>query len=92
MGPGPPRSGASLRFPHTCDRGAQRVIQEFREFVNRGNFVEMAVAFVTGLASVGVVTADRLERLVADAAEGTCVCRPAVPRSPTILRVRISVG
>ena len=39
------------------------MIQEFREFVNRGNFVDMAVAFVMGLASAGVVTAV-VERLI----------------------------
>ncbi len=38
------------------------MIQEFREFINRGNFVELAVAFVMGLAAAGLVTAlvDRL--------------------------------
>jgi large conductance mechanosensitive channel len=38
------------------------VIEEFKEFVNRGNFVDLAVGFVMGLAVAGVVTAfvDRL--------------------------------
>jgi large conductance mechanosensitive channel len=39
------------------------VIQEFKEFISRGNFVELAVAFVMGLAVAGVVTA-LVERLV----------------------------
>jgi len=33
------------------------VIAEFREFINRGNMVEMAVAFVLGLSFRGVVSA-----------------------------------
>jgi large conductance mechanosensitive channel len=39
------------------------VIEEFKEFISRGNFVELAVAFVMGLAVAGVVTA-LVERLV----------------------------
>jgi len=39
------------------------VIQEFREFVNRGSFVDLAVGFVMGVAVTGVVTAI-VERLV----------------------------
>jgi large conductance mechanosensitive channel len=39
------------------------VIQEFREFINRGNFVDIAVGFVMGLAVAGVVTA-LVERLI----------------------------
>jgi large conductance mechanosensitive channel protein len=39
------------------------VIQEFKEFVNKGNFVDLAVGFVMGLAVAGVVTA-LVERLV----------------------------
>jgi large conductance mechanosensitive channel len=39
------------------------VIEEFREFINRGNFVDLAVGFVMGLAVAGVVTA-LVERLV----------------------------
>jgi large conductance mechanosensitive channel len=39
------------------------MIQEFKEFISRGNFVELAVAFVMGLAVAGVVTA-LVERLV----------------------------
>jgi len=33
------------------------VIAEFREFINRGNVVEMAVAFVLGLSFRGVISA-----------------------------------
>jgi large conductance mechanosensitive channel len=33
------------------------VIAEFREFINRGNTVEMAVAFVLGLSFRGVIAA-----------------------------------
>ncbi len=33
------------------------MIQEFREFVNRGNMVELAVAFVLGVAFQSVVSA-----------------------------------
>ncbi|MFP3913817.1 MAG: large conductance mechanosensitive channel protein MscL [Actinomycetota bacterium] len=32
------------------------MIQEFREFINRGNIVELAVAFIMGLAFADVVT------------------------------------
>lgn len=32
------------------------MIQEFREFINRGNLVEIAVAFVMGVAFAAVVT------------------------------------
>lgn len=32
------------------------MIQEFREFINKGNLVEIAVAFVMGLAFAAVVT------------------------------------
>ena len=39
------------------------MIQEFREFINRGNFVDLAVGFVMGLAVAGVVTA-LVERLI----------------------------
>lgn len=31
------------------------MIQEFKEFVNRGNFVDLAVGFVMGVAVTGVV-------------------------------------
>lgn len=34
-----------------------RVIQEFKDFINRGNFVDLAVAFVMGVAFSAVVTA-----------------------------------
>ncbi|MEX0757223.1 MAG: large conductance mechanosensitive channel protein MscL [Acidimicrobiia bacterium] len=33
------------------------MIREFKEFINRGNLVEIAVAFVLGVASASVVTA-----------------------------------
>lgn len=33
------------------------MIKEFREFINRGNLVELAVAFVLGVAFASVVTA-----------------------------------
>ncbi|MFA9429990.1 large conductance mechanosensitive channel protein MscL [Egicoccus sp. AB-alg2] len=39
------------------------MIQEFREFVNRGNFVDLAVGFVMGVAVTGVVNAI-VERLI----------------------------
>jgi large conductance mechanosensitive channel len=39
------------------------VLEEFKEFVNRGNFVDLAVGFVMGLAVAGVVTAF-VERLI----------------------------
>lgn len=32
------------------------MVREFREFINRGNLVELAVAFVMGAAFTGVVT------------------------------------
>ena len=32
------------------------MLKEFREFINRGNLVELAVAFVLGLAFTAVVT------------------------------------
>jgi large conductance mechanosensitive channel len=39
------------------------VIEEFKEFISRGNFVDLAVGFVMGLAVAGVVTAF-VERLI----------------------------
>jgi large conductance mechanosensitive channel len=33
------------------------VIQEFRDFIDKGNFVDLAVAFVMGVAFTAVVTA-----------------------------------
>lgn len=33
------------------------MIQEFKDFINRGNLVDLAVAFVLGLAFASVVTA-----------------------------------
>lgn len=39
------------------------MLAEFREFVNRGNFVDLAVGFVMGVAVTGVVTSI-VERLV----------------------------
>jgi large conductance mechanosensitive channel len=33
------------------------VIREFKEFISRGNLVELAVAFIMGVAFTGVVTA-----------------------------------
>jgi large conductance mechanosensitive channel len=39
------------------------VIEEFKEFINRGNFVDLAVGFVMGLAVAGIVTA-LVERLI----------------------------
>lgn len=39
------------------------MIEEFREFINRGNIVELAVAFVMGLAFSGVVTS-LVERII----------------------------
>jgi large conductance mechanosensitive channel len=39
------------------------VIEEYKEFINRGNFVDLAVGFVMGLAVAGVVTA-LVERLI----------------------------
>lgn len=32
-------------------------MREFREFINRGNLIDLAVAFVLGVAFAGVVTA-----------------------------------
>ena len=32
------------------------MIQEFRDFINRGNLVDIAVAFVTGIAFAAVIT------------------------------------
>ena len=33
------------------------MLKEFRDFINRGNLIELAVAFVLGVAFAGVVTA-----------------------------------
>ena len=33
-----------------------RMLKEFRDFINRGNLIDLAVAFVTGVAFAGVVT------------------------------------
>ncbi|MBW3605202.1 MAG: MscL family protein [Actinobacteria bacterium] len=40
------------------------MLREFRDFINKGNFVDLAVAFVMGAAFTTVVTAFT-ERLVA---------------------------
>ena len=32
------------------------MLKEFRDFINRGNLIDLAVAFVTGVAFAGVVT------------------------------------
>jgi large conductance mechanosensitive channel len=39
------------------------VINEFREFINRGNFIDLAVGFVMGVAVAGVITTI-VERLI----------------------------
>ncbi len=39
------------------------MISEFKEFINRGNFIDLAVGFVMGVAVSGVVTA-LVERVV----------------------------
>jgi len=39
------------------------MLKEFREFINRGNLIDLAVAFVMGVAFAGVVTA-LTERIV----------------------------
>jgi large conductance mechanosensitive channel len=39
------------------------VIAEFKEFINRGNFIDLAVAFVMGVAVAGVINTF-VERLV----------------------------
>ena len=39
------------------------MLEEFREFVNRGNFVDLAVGFVMGVAVTGVVNTI-VERLI----------------------------
>jgi large conductance mechanosensitive channel len=39
------------------------MIAEFREFINRGNFIDLAVGFVMGVAVSGVVTA-LVERVI----------------------------
>ena len=39
------------------------MFREFREFINRGNFVDLAVGFVMGVAVTGVVNAI-VERLI----------------------------
>lgn len=39
------------------------MLAEFREFINRGNFIDLAVGFVMGVAVSGVVTA-LVERLI----------------------------
>jgi large conductance mechanosensitive channel len=39
------------------------VIAEFREFINRGNFLDIAVGFVMGIAVAGLVDA-LVERLL----------------------------
>jgi large conductance mechanosensitive channel len=37
--------------------GSQEMMSDFRAFITRGNLVELAVAFIMGLAFAGVVTA-----------------------------------
>lgn len=39
------------------------MLREFKEFINRGNFIDLAVGFVMGVAITGVVTAF-VERVV----------------------------
>jgi large conductance mechanosensitive channel len=54
------------------------VIREFRDFVNKGNFVDIAVAFVIGVAFGSVVTA-LTERLVSPLI-GMIVTLPSLER------------
>jgi len=34
-----------------------KLLKEFRDFINRGNLIDLAVAFVLGIAFAGVITA-----------------------------------
>jgi large conductance mechanosensitive channel len=43
--------------------GGARVIAEFKEFINRGNFIDLAVGFVMGVAVAGVINTI-VERLI----------------------------
>jgi large conductance mechanosensitive channel len=48
-------SPASGQYVHLGNRGF-RVIQEFKDFINRGNVIDLAVAVVLGVAFGAVVT------------------------------------
>lgn len=49
-------AGGIFEFVTTADVGENALIKEFREFINRGNLVDLAVAFVLGVAFASVVT------------------------------------
>jgi large conductance mechanosensitive channel len=46
-----------LRRDPIEEEGEQAMIKEFREFIERGNVIDLAVAFVLGVAFTGVVNA-----------------------------------
>src|SRR3954462_744768 len=50
-------AGTGARRALTEPRGRDRMLKEFKAFVMRGNLVEIAVAFIMGLAVAAVVTA-----------------------------------
>ena len=41
------------------------MIQEFKDFIGRGNLIEIAVAFVMGVAFAAVIASERPERVPA---------------------------
>jgi large conductance mechanosensitive channel len=45
------------RVTSTLSNKEAFLLKEFRDFINRGNLIDLAVAFVLGLAFAGVVTA-----------------------------------
>jgi len=54
----PPRLANEVRGHRVAGpHGRTHVIAEFREFINRGSFIDLAVGFVMGVAVTGVVNA-----------------------------------
>jgi large conductance mechanosensitive channel len=53
----PLRRPVSLQGQERHQTGGDHVIQEFKDFINKGNMVELAVAFVMGVAFASVIGA-----------------------------------
>jgi large conductance mechanosensitive channel len=48
--------GLLVAWPEPDLDAGGHMLKEFRDFINRGNLIDLAVAFVTGVAFAGVVT------------------------------------
>jgi large conductance mechanosensitive channel len=55
--PGPRRVAAAIPFPHGRNKERTRMLKEFKEFVMKGNLLELAVALILALAFADLVKA-----------------------------------